>query len=68
MKNLCLIFFSVALLISNALLAQYDPSKINKKAIEIYNQGIEKAQGNQFNDAIELLQQSIQKDPNYIEA
>ncbi|MGN6400269.1 MAG: OmpA family protein [Flavisolibacter sp.] len=68
MKNLCLIIFSLVILISNTSLAQYDPSKINKKAIELYNQGIEKAQGNQFNDAIELLQQSIQKDPNYIEA
>ena len=64
MKNLCLIIFSLVILISNTSLAQYDPSKINKKAIELYNQGIEKAQGNQFNDAIELLQQSIQKDPN----
>ena len=66
MKNLCLIIFSLVILISNTSLAQYDPSKINKKAIELYNQGIEKAQGNQFNDAIEKLQQSIQKNPNYI--
>jgi len=68
MKNLHSIIFALTLLVSNFALSQYDPSKINKKAIEIYNEGIEKAQANQFSDAIELLQQSIQKDPNYIEA
>ncbi len=33
----------------------YDPEKINKKAVAIYNQALEKAQGGNYKDAINLL-------------
>lgn len=48
--------------------AQYDLSRINKKAVEAYEKGIEKAQADNFPAAIALLQEAIQKDPRYIEA
>jgi outer membrane protein OmpA-like peptidoglycan-associated protein/tetratricopeptide (TPR) repeat protein len=67
MKNLVLLV-SLVLLTSNTVLAQYDVSKINKKAIEAYNKGLEKAQDGKFKDAIESLQEAINRDPRYIEA
>jgi outer membrane protein OmpA-like peptidoglycan-associated protein/tetratricopeptide (TPR) repeat protein len=48
--------------------AQYDPSKVNKKASALYDQAIEKAQGDQYQEAIGLLLQAIEKDPNYVDA
>jgi len=67
MKNLwpiLLLLFAVPQLAQ----AQYDPSKINKKAIESYEKGIEKAQAGNYNDAIESLQESIKRDANYVDA
>jgi outer membrane protein OmpA-like peptidoglycan-associated protein/tetratricopeptide (TPR) repeat protein len=49
-------------------LAQYDPAAINKKAVEVYEKGIEKAQGGNYKEAIQLLQDAIQKDGRYIDA
>jgi outer membrane protein OmpA-like peptidoglycan-associated protein/tetratricopeptide (TPR) repeat protein len=66
MKNLFLSFST--LFICTVLLAQYDVSKINKKAIEAYNKGLEKAQDGKYNDAIESLQEAISRDPKYIDA
>jgi Tfp pilus assembly protein PilF len=48
--------------------AQYDVSKINKKAIESYNKALEKAQDGKYKDAIESLQEAIQRDGKYIDA
>lgn len=67
MKNL-LLLFSFALLTSNFIRAQYDVSKINKKAIEAYNKGLEKAQDGKFKEAIESLNEAINRDPKYIDA
>src|SRR5436305_10507389 len=67
MKNryLLLFFFS---LIFTCSYAQYDPSRINKKAIDSYNKAIQQAEGNNFDASIKLLKESIQQDPAYIEA
>ena len=67
MKNLVLLI-AVLLLSSNFLFSQYDVSKINKKAIEAYNKGLEKAQDGKYKDAIESLQEAIHGDPKYIDA
>ncbi len=62
-------FFSFYfLLFTLSSFAQYDPSKINKKAIEAYDKGIGKAQAGNYKDALESLQEAIQKDGNYVEA
>ncbi len=67
MKNL-LLLFSFILLASDFIFGQYDVSKINKKAIESYNKGLEKAQDGKYKDAIESLQEAINRDPKYIDA
>lgn len=57
-------------LISSSVIAtaQYDATKVNKKALEVYNRGIEKAQNDQYNEAIADIQEAIKRDPNYVEA
>lgn len=69
MRNQLVLFFTFCLLhFTFSASAQYDVSKINKKAVEAYKKGIEKAQDGKYNDAIESLQESISRDPKYIDA
>lgn len=68
MKNHIILYFIFFILVfSFSASAQYDPSKINKKAINAYNKGIEFAQNDNFDQAIKLLQHAVQIDPKYIE-
>jgi len=67
LRNTFCIFFCL-LPIANCLYSQYDPSKINKKAIAVYNQAVQKAGGGDFKEAIDLLNQSINIDPKYLDA
>jgi outer membrane protein OmpA-like peptidoglycan-associated protein len=60
--SFCLVFYSLT------AIAQYDASKVNKKAVEAYTRGLEKAQDDRYNEAIEALQEAIQRDPKYVEA
>jgi len=46
----------------------YDPDKIDKKAIALYNQAMEQAQDGRLTQAADLLQQAIQIDNKYLEA
>jgi tetratricopeptide (TPR) repeat protein len=48
--------------------SQYDISKINKKAVEAYNTGLERAQDARYPEAINFLKEAIQKDAKYIDA
>src|SRR5215475_8480615 len=65
MKNLIVILL---LLSSFASFAQYDPEKIDKKAVNIYNKALLSAQDNNFKEAIGLLQQAISIDSKYEDA
>lgn len=69
MKNR--VFFLLAfcfLFIAFTSSAQYDPTKIDKKAIAIYEKAIELAEGNKYKEAIALLQQAVARDENYLDA
>lgn len=69
MKNRILLYVSFFIFhFSFSASAQYNPSKVNKKAIEAYDKGIEKAQAGNYKDAIESLQEAIQRDAGYVEA
>lgn len=48
--------------------AQYDVSKMAKKAVEAYNTALEKAQDGKYTESIAALQEAIQKDANYVDA
>lgn len=68
MKNrialIILSVFSISLIVS----AQSDPSKIDKKAVAIYEKALELTDANKYREAIELLQQAINRDEHYVDA
>src|SRR5688572_12388472 len=65
-KSILLLILSFTLL--NTFAQTYDPSKVNKKAVELYNQAIERAQDQNYSLAIGLLLKAIEIDKNYLEA
>ena len=69
MKNLIAITGFLCILFTPfASFSQYDISKINKKAVEAYNTGLERAQDARYSEAITHLKDAIQKDAKYIDA
>ena len=68
MKYVHILFVILLIAQPRASFAQYDPTKVNKKAVETYNKAMELAQDMKYDASIELLKQSIQQDPTYIEA
>jgi outer membrane protein OmpA-like peptidoglycan-associated protein/tetratricopeptide (TPR) repeat protein len=68
MKTLHLSTTLCLLLFANCLFSQYDPSKINKKAVQYYNQAMERLDEGNYKSAGGLLQQALESDKNYIEA
>jgi outer membrane protein OmpA-like peptidoglycan-associated protein len=68
MKSPKPLFILFSILSFSISFAQYDVSKINKKAVESYNKGLFYAEDGNFNDAIRHLQEAIQKDAKYVEA
>lgn len=69
MKNLSALFVALCLLVValNAS-AQYDVSKVNKKAVAVYDKAMLLAQDGAIEQAVPLLQEAIRLDKNYIEA
>ncbi|GAA4319724.1 OmpA family protein [Flaviaesturariibacter amylovorans] len=57
-------------LLLSALLAsaQYDPSRINKKAVEAYQKALVKIDESKWSDAVDQLNEAVRRDPNYLEA
>jgi len=48
--------------------AQYDPEKVNKKAVKLYTKAMELAQADNFPEGIRVLQQAVQIDSKYEDA
>ncbi|HTD95269.1 MAG TPA: OmpA family protein, partial [Chitinophagaceae bacterium] len=48
--------------------SQYDPGKIDKKAVALYNQAMQRAEDGNLTNATGLLLQSIAIDKNYVDA
>jgi outer membrane protein OmpA-like peptidoglycan-associated protein/tetratricopeptide (TPR) repeat protein len=69
MKNsLHIVIILFTLLTGYYSLAQYNPEKVNKKAVTLYTQAIERAQDGNYISATGLLLQSIEQDKNYVDA
>lgn len=68
MKYLRTLIFIGTLYFSGAAQAQYNPEKINKKAVSIYNQAMQRAEEGAYPAAINLLNEAVHKDPGYVEA
>lgn len=67
MKKLLLYLITYSLLF-NSFSQSYDPGKVDKKAIALYNQAMEQAQDNRLENAAGLLLQAIKIDNKYLEA
>ncbi len=70
MKRLPLIIFFACFILSFSVVSAqpYDPSKVNKKAVQLYNQAIERATDGNLTLAAGLLLQCIEIDNRYLEA
>src|SRR5437762_4997619 len=65
-KNLLLSIFIFLFIASFS--QPYDPSKINKKAIDLYQKAVATAQSGNYDEAISLFNQSLAIEPKYIHA
>jgi outer membrane protein OmpA-like peptidoglycan-associated protein/tetratricopeptide (TPR) repeat protein len=69
MKNLLPFLLTLFILhVRYPAISQLDQSKINKKVLEAYNKGLERAQDGQFKEAVASLQEAIRRDPSFIDA
>jgi Tfp pilus assembly protein PilF len=66
MKNTLLILFVSLSLTSIA--QTYNPEKVNKKAIDLYERALLKVQEGQFKEAIPGITKAIETDPKYVDA
>jgi outer membrane protein OmpA-like peptidoglycan-associated protein len=63
----CLIILAV-LLTSFTIQAQYNPDKVNKRALRIHEQAVEVGQNGDYTKSISLLEQALKIQPNYADA
>jgi outer membrane protein OmpA-like peptidoglycan-associated protein/tetratricopeptide (TPR) repeat protein len=68
MKNRILTIACLLLFAITGAFAQYDPDKVNKKAIQSYDAAMEKTEDGNYMAAITLLQDAIRKDAGYVDA
>jgi outer membrane protein OmpA-like peptidoglycan-associated protein/tetratricopeptide (TPR) repeat protein len=68
MKKLIILAIYCFSLHINSYSQPYDPSKIDKKAVALYNQAAERAQDNNLISAAGLLVKAIETDGKYVEA
>jgi len=62
------IIFCLSVFALNASAQNYDPAKVKKKAVQIYNQALEKAEEGNLALAASLLMNSIDIDNKYVDA
>jgi outer membrane protein OmpA-like peptidoglycan-associated protein/tetratricopeptide (TPR) repeat protein len=67
MKNLSALLW-LMLVIPFVARSQYDPSKVSKKAIQLYTKALDQARDDHFKEGIDLLQQAVRIDPEYEDA
>jgi outer membrane protein OmpA-like peptidoglycan-associated protein/tetratricopeptide (TPR) repeat protein len=48
--------------------SQYDPTKINKKAVDLFQKGLQKADAGNYAEAMDFFKQSLAIDSNYVHA
>jgi len=67
MKRL-LLFFACCSLFQYSFSQPYDPEKVNKKAVQFFDQAYERAQDGNYPNAIGLLLQAVKTDTKYVDA
>lgn len=66
MKLFLSILFQICIL--SFLQAQYDPSKVKKKAMELYDKALVQAQDGKFKEGIRILDDAVKIDPGFLDA
>lgn len=67
MKYLLIILFCISW--GNICLGQqYDPEKVNKKAVNFYNLGLDQAQNGNYKEALEFIDKALQQDGGFVDA
>src|SRR5688500_8389184 len=63
-------FIGILLLTCTAAFAsaQYDPGKVKKKAMELYDKALVQAQDGKFREGIQLLTDAVKIDPAFLDA
>ncbi len=65
-QKLSVLFFLLQLCTASA--QQYDPSRVHKKAVALYEQARVRAESDNYVSAAGLLQQAVEQDQNYVDA
>ncbi|MFT3705919.1 MAG: OmpA family protein [Agriterribacter sp.] len=68
MKNLIIICIGIATGINVSMAQTYDPARVNKKAVNLYNAGLDQAQNGNYTQAIDLMNKALQLDKKYVDA
>lgn len=64
-----LVLLALALVPAAPLMAQnYNPSKVNSKAVKLYQKAMEQAQDGRFQEGIKTLQEAVAIDPKFADA
>lgn len=66
-KKLCTILL-VCLGSTILAMGQYDQSKVNKKAVPLYEKGIMEAQNGNFREGIKYIREAVKIDPKFLDA
>jgi outer membrane protein OmpA-like peptidoglycan-associated protein/Tol biopolymer transport system component len=56
------------ILVLSTYAQQYDPAKVSKKARNLYDQAIQKADDGKLRDALDLLYQALESSPAFVDA
>ncbi len=67
MKRLLLLILTLVTALAG-IGQQYQPEKVNAKAVKLYEQAIEAARADDFKKGIDLLKQAVQVSPDYADA
>ena len=58
----------ICLLCRVSFAQQYDPQKINKRAINFYNLGLDQAQNGHYKEALQFIDRALEADNRYVDA
>lgn len=68
MQKGCILFFLFLFSLSLTTQAQYDPDKVNKKAIAQYEKGLEIARNGEYQEGLRILKEAVKTDPGFLDA
>lgn len=68
MKHYIIILVNALFCVQVLNAQQYNPEKVNKKAINIYNMGLNQAQGGNYEEAIAYMSKALELDNGYVDA